>query len=226
VSVSATHEFDRVEIGRPFKLKVRVFNNGPGTAFGLNLTDNTPTFMTFVSVTAPGGSSCSNPAVGSSGPVQCFLPPLSSGTGHNVVIRVRPTRTGLHPNMPSVSVSGSDPNPVNNSANDPIDVVSNSRGCTIVGTLQNDVITGTAEEDVICGLRGNDQIDGGAANDVLYGERGSDTITDHDGNDELRGGDGPDTLDSADGVAGDLAHGGFRVDSCTTDAGDTVISCP
>jgi uncharacterized repeat protein (TIGR01451 family) len=224
LTLTLTHEFDRVEIGRPFKAKIAIANNGPTTAFNVTASDTLPTTMTFVGSSASQGS-CSGPPVGSTGVVNCTIGAINPGSTVNLRVRMRPTATGVQNNQASTSASTPDPNGSNNSDSDPIDVQTNSRGCTLIGTQGDDVITGTGEEDVICGLRGADQIDGGGANDVLYGERGADQLTDHNGNDTLRGGDGGDSLDTADGVAGDTANGGFGVDTCTTDGSDTELNC-
>lgn len=223
--MTLTHEFDRVEIGRPFKAKLAVHNFGPNTAFNVTASDTLPSSMTFVSA-APGQGSCTGPSVGTTGVVNCNIGVMNPGATVNVVVRMRPTASGQQNNQASTASSTFDPTGANNSDSDPIDVQTNSRGCTLVGTKGDDVLTGTAEEDVICGLLGADQIDGAGANDVLYGLRGADQITDHNGNDSLRGGDGADTLDSADGAGGDTVNGGFGTDTCTTDGGDTQLNCP
>jgi trimeric autotransporter adhesin len=74
---------------------------------------------------------------------------------------------------------------------------------TIVGTIGNDVINGTAGDDniqglggndIINGLEGNDVIDGGAGNDVINGLVGNDVIDGGTGDDRINGGEGNDTL--------------------------------
>lgn len=84
---------------------------------------------------------------------------------------------------------------------------------TIIGTNQDDVLTGTAFADVINGLAGNDQIDGGAGNDIITGEDGSDQIYDSFGDDQVDGGNGDDIIASQDG-GNDVLRGG---------AGDDII---
>lgn len=84
------------------------------------------------------------------------------------------------------------------------------RGSTlanIVGTNQDDVLTGTAFADVINGLAGNDQIDGGDGNDIIDGGDGSDQLSDGFGDDQLQGGNGDDLLASQDG-GNDVLRGG------------------
>jgi hypothetical protein len=124
--------------------------------------------------------------------------------------------------------------------------------CTISGTEAGDILVGTPGDDIICGLGerdllrgrkgndillagdGNDELRGNKGNDLLYGESGNDflkgkrnndTLVDHDGADYFRGNAGADSLDSADGVGDDNVKGGVGTDSCTIDAGDTLVSC-
>jgi PKD repeat protein len=63
----------------------------------------------------------------------------------------------------------------------------------------------------------------------VTGGRGNDSIDDGGQvvKNTFQGGPGADTLNAADGVAkNDTVDGGTGTDSCTVDAGDTVISCP
>ncbi len=88
--------------------------------------------------------------------------------------------------------------------------VKDPTGCTIVGTVGDDVLQGTSGRDVICGRGGDDFIDAGAGDDVVYGEGGDDTLVGGPGADDLRGGGDVDTLDyegSGDGIVVDLAAG-------------------
>ena len=64
---------------------------------------------------------------------------------------------------------------------------------TLVGTLENDVLTSGRGDDTLRGLAGSDQLNGGSGNDLLDGGSGTDT---------MRGGIGNDTyvLDVADDV--------------------------
>jgi uncharacterized repeat protein (TIGR01451 family) len=225
VSMSLTHEPSRVEIGRGFKATMAVHNFGPSSATGVHAIDNLPSSMTFVSVTAPGGVSCTAPPVGMTGTVDCTLGSVVQNGTLTVVVVTRPTNSGLQNNQAHVTSTSQDSNSGNNPDNDPIDVQTNGRGCTIIGTTGVDDITGTDGADVICGLAGADHINGGAGADVLYGEGGSDTLTDHSGTDTLLGGPGNDTLDSADSTAGDTVNGNKGTNTCTVDAGDSSSHC-
>jgi Ca2+-binding RTX toxin-like protein len=129
-----------------------------------------------------------------------------------------------------------------------------SAGCTIVGSPDADVLTGTAGDDRICGLGGNDSITGGDGNDAIFGGDGVDTVTGDlgddivsggrgndrldggigadilvggpgKGTDTLRGRDGNDILLTLDRAGGDVANAGAGTDSCSTDKLDTTKSC-
>jgi uncharacterized repeat protein (TIGR01451 family) len=55
---------------------ITVTNNGPSPAENASLTDVLPAGTTFVSLAAPAGWSCTTPAVGGTGTVQCGIDPL------------------------------------------------------------------------------------------------------------------------------------------------------
>jgi hemolysin type calcium-binding protein len=84
-----------------------------------------------------------------------------------------------------------------------------SAACTILGTDDDDDLTGSPFDDVICGLGGDDQIAGGGGDDVLDGGDGDDEINGGDGDDTLAGGPGEDCLLGGDGTdtAPDAAPG-------------------
>ncbi|MEX2416757.1 MAG: SBBP repeat-containing protein, partial [Actinomycetota bacterium] len=82
----------------------------------------------------------------------------------------------------------------------------------VIGSLKNDTITGDADANTLDGAKGADMLTGG------------------DGPDILMGGYSADTLDGTDGVGGnDTLRGGAKpnsaIDTCTSDAGDTEVSC-
>ena len=94
--------------------------------------------------------------------------------------------------------------------------------CTLVGTVADDTLSGTADADRICGLHGDDVIRSGGGNDVVFGGAGRDEIRLGGGNDWAGGGDGADvivgqggndTLLGGDGR--DRLVGGKGYDRCT-----------
>src|SRR5262249_50257503 len=113
----------------------------------------------------------------------------------------------------------------NNADSDGIDVQTNLRGCTMIGTVNADVMTGTSGADVICGLGGADQIDGSGGSDTIYGQAGAHQRPAPNGTAALRGGPGNARLDASDGAGGDIANGNIGTDPCTADGGDTAAHC-
>ena len=224
--VTKTHAVSPVAIGRRFEYTVQVKNNGPDAAATVDLTDMLPPSMTYSSHSTAGGLSCTTPAVGSTGLVECTTASLASGATGSVTIEVRPTMTGTFGNTATVTSSTTDAAPGNESDTDTLTVETNSKGCTIVGTSGNDTVAGTGGADIICGLRGADHLDGAGGADTVYGQAGGDTLVDHAGVDKLFGGGGADDIDTQDTAAGDLADGQSGTDTCTADGTDTVKHCP
>jgi Ca2+-binding RTX toxin-like protein len=108
--------------------------------------------------------------------------------------------------------------------------------CTSVGTVGDDVLSGTAGHDVMCGYGGNDTLNGRAGGDLVLGGPGTDTLLGKKGADHLvgmsqsdliKGGYGADTLDGRDfATDGDTVDGGRGQDVCLVDAGDSTANCP
>jgi uncharacterized delta-60 repeat protein len=91
----------------------------------------------------------------------------------------------------------------------------------------DDLLVGGNGYDLLLGASGADQGQGGAGNDILWGGDQGDTLAGGINSDALFGEIGTDSLNTRDSVsANDRANGGADSDSCTTDAGDVVVSCP
>jgi uncharacterized repeat protein (TIGR01451 family) len=104
--------------GNDVQFDVTVINNGPSTG-AVTLDDAVPAGMTFVSVTAPAGFSCTTPAVGaSSGTVSCSAAAMAPGSAlFNIVFQIpsnAPSNTSFM-NTATVT-SATDTTPGNNSA--------------------------------------------------------------------------------------------------------------
>lgn len=78
----------------------------------------------------------------------------------------------------------------------------------IIGTDNDDQITGDDKANVILGGRGNDKILGLGGNDRLVGGRGHDVLLGGDGDDELWGGGGYDALFGGKGIDKLSGYGG------------------
>ncbi|MBC6982461.1 calcium-binding protein [Caulobacter sp. 17J80-11] len=70
---------------------------------------------------------------------------------------------------------------------------------TIIGTSDNDHLTGGGDADLLLGRAGDDLLEGGAGDDALRGEAGDDVLDGGAGDDLLRGGEGVDTFVGGDG---------------------------
>lgn len=111
---------------------------------------------------------------------------------------------------------------------------------TVSGTSFDDIIIGEGGDDLIHGNYGNDKIDGGAGNDVItgghgddkiHGGSGNDRIDSGHGNDEVHGGDGDDYIDGTTGnnvLYGDAGNDEIRSsyfdDTLHGGSGDDVLS--
>lgn len=86
----------------------------------------------------------------------------------------------------------------------------------VIGTNQNDVLTGSNGNDTLVGLGGNDRLLGQSGNDVLLGGDGDDELNGGGGNDILVGGKGADRLNGGSGedilIAGYTAYDVNQVD--------------
>ena len=91
ISLTKSDAPDPVAAGGNLTYTITAGNAGPSNAPTATLTDSVPAGTTFVSLTSPGGWSCTTPAVGAGGPVSCthgYLPP-----GNHVftlVVKVNP----------------------------------------------------------------------------------------------------------------------------------------
>ncbi|MDF3143400.1 calcium-binding protein, partial [Streptomyces sp. T21Q-yed] len=221
-----------VSIGDRATYTLTVTNNSTTiAATGVSLTDTlTGPAATVISAT-PGQGTCTTSATGAT----CALGTLATGASTTVSVVVEPRATGTLTQRATVSATQTDPATADNTAT-VTTTVNNSRLCTRIGTSGNDTMTGTSGTDIICGLGGDDTINAGAGNDTVYGNFGNDradgglnndTLNGGPGNDNLIGYYGNDSLNTVDNVSGnDTANGGPGTDTCTTDTGDTRISCP
>ncbi|MFD9410945.1 calcium-binding protein [Streptomyces sp. NPDC059989] len=221
-----------LSLGDPVTYNVRVTNNGTSPATGVQLTDalTGTSGGTVLSTTTTQGSCTTTPSQAT-----CALGTLPVGATATVTVTAEPSRTGTLTDTATATAAQADPVPGNNTRS-VTTTVSNTRGCTIVGTSGNDTLNGGYGNDVICALSGNDTVNASFGNDTVHAGSGNDRVDGSYGNDNLIGGPGSDNLlgdfgndllNTVDGVpANDIANGGYNTDTCTTDPGDTRISCP
>ncbi len=101
----------------------------------------------------------------------------------------------------------------------------------IIGTEEDDLLTGSngadqisglGGNDILQGLAGNDQISGGSGNDLIAAGNGNDTVTGDGSSDDIVGGQGDDILDGnagADRILGELGD-----DTINGGSGNDVLS--
>ena len=105
----------------------------------------------------------------------------------------------------------------------------------IMGTAEDDFITGTnlpdlifsnGGDDIIIGNNGNDCIFAGEGNDIVFGNSGDDNITGGQGNDIVKGDSGDDILKG--GIGLDMIDGGDDIDRCIIideQNNDLIVKC-
>jgi uncharacterized repeat protein (TIGR01451 family) len=140
---------DTVLAGSDLTYTIEVRNGGPDNADNATLDDPLPTGTTFVSLSKPAGWTCTTPAVGAGGTVNCTNPslPVDSDDTFTLVVHVPSNTEGgaFFTNTASVSTITPDPNDENNS----------SSAGTMVGGGSVDIgVTKTANSDTV--LTGSD----------------------------------------------------------------------
>ncbi len=80
-----------------------VTNDGPSAASGIQLADDLPAGVTFVSLPAPAGFSCTTPAVGATGLVTCSAATLANGAAATFILTVSGDADGEQSNTAEVS---------------------------------------------------------------------------------------------------------------------------
>ena len=118
LALSTAGDPNPVIAGNSITYTQTITDNGPAAATGASFTEATPPNTTFESVLAPSGWTCTNPAVGSTGTINCIDgSSLASGTSANIVVVVNvpaATTAGTITTTSTVSATTSDPNSANN----------------------------------------------------------------------------------------------------------------
>lgn len=115
---------------------LNVSNNGPGTASTVTWIDTLPAGTSFVSLTAPAGWSCTTPAVGGSGSVQCSIASLAPGSAVfslSLTADANLAAGTIVVNTAAVTSATTDSVPGNNSASATATVAQSSTTVTITG---------------------------------------------------------------------------------------------
>ncbi len=100
--------------GGSFTYTMRIDNLSSNPAAGVTLADTLPTNALFQSFTTSQGT-CTTPAIGSGGAVNCALGTIAANAFATVAVVVELPTAGTYTNNAAVSSSTTDPNPSNNS---------------------------------------------------------------------------------------------------------------
>jgi type VI secretion system secreted protein VgrG len=91
----------------------------------------------------------------------------------------------------------------------------------LLGSQNNDILTGTLGDNFAIALAGDDRISGLSGNDLIFGNVGSDFIVGNTGGDVLFGGRDNDDIQGGEG--NDLLFGDFGNDTVNGDLGDDTV---
>ncbi len=138
---------DTVMPGSNFTYTISVTNGGPDNAANATLSDTLPAGITFVSLSSPGGWSCTPPAVGAGGLVTCSNPSLAltSGDVFTLIVKVDPSVAvgTVISNTATVGAATSDPNNGDNSSTATTTVVGPSADVAVTKSGPNSVTPGS-----------------------------------------------------------------------------------
>jgi uncharacterized repeat protein (TIGR01451 family) len=126
LGITKTHTPTSVEVGDNVTFTLTVRNFGPGTSYGVKVTDTLPSALTYVSATGPDWS-CSH----ASQVVTCTLgSPLPSGASTAItLVATTNSASSQVVNVAIVDSKTKDPNPDNNRAEDVVGVPKAKRVC-------------------------------------------------------------------------------------------------
>jgi uncharacterized repeat protein (TIGR01451 family) len=218
LSLAKADSQDPVRAGQPLRYTLTVKNNGTAGATGVQVIDNLPTSVTFISATTTIGS-C---ALGTANTVNCTLGTVNGGVTVTINIDVTPNTPGQITNFAAVSSATGDSSTANNSDTE-LTTVNAGGPCDLSGTNGADVIIGTHGSERICSLGGNDGVRALGGNDTVILGRGDDVARLGGGNDVGRGGGGGDFI--AGGPGNDEITSGSGNDNNRGGGGSDVINC-
>ena len=144
VAVTKTDSPDPIVPGNDLTYSIAVINNGPDAAINVSWSDPLPAGTTFVSVTEPGGWSCTDPGVGNPGTVSCSIASLAVGGPYTftLVVNVPADYSGSNPILNTVTVGAeNDSDPNNNNDTEDTSLGSTASDVAVTKTDSPDPIT-------------------------------------------------------------------------------------
>lgn len=120
MAISMTGSPATVAAGADVTYTITVTNtDATNTAYVLHMFDTVPVHTTFTSLSGSVGWTCSTPAVGAGGTVDCTMPTMApaANSTFTLVVNVDPLVAPSTPLSNTATIqSGNDPNPLNDSA--------------------------------------------------------------------------------------------------------------
>lgn len=107
---------DPVSAGGTITYTQSITNSGPDTATNVTFTQSVPAGTTFQSLTSPGGWSCTTPAVGGTGAINCTKTSMTNGENGAFTLVVNVTGSGGITSTVTGDSDTYDPDPTDNTA--------------------------------------------------------------------------------------------------------------
>ncbi|HVE92488.1 MAG TPA: hypothetical protein VNE62_09360 [Actinomycetota bacterium] len=223
----------RVAPGDRIRCTLNLYNNGPGAALNVVLTDNLPETARIdpSSVRTESQSESENEAFACAvqedpeGELRCEDPEMLYQEFHSVTYEAVVGTEGVGPgrrfnNQAAVTSDTFDPDDTDNDDQENFETPPCDGNLDARGAARGVSITGTRRTDVICGSRFGDSINALGGNDIVYGFGGNDAINGGHGNDVISGGSGNDAIRGHTGF--DRIDGGTGRDACS---GESKVRC-
>jgi uncharacterized repeat protein (TIGR01451 family) len=145
LAVTKVDSPDPVNAGQNLTYTITVTNNGPDLADAASWNDTLPPGTTFVSMNSPGGWSCTLPAVGAAGAIDCSTASMSVGSAvFTLVVAVSPVvaHGTVISNTATVTAATGDANTGDNSATSTTTVSTSANLSTLVADSPDPVAAG------------------------------------------------------------------------------------
>lgn len=128
LAVSQSDSEDPVALGTNIVYAIFLINNGPAPATNVVLTDALPANVTFQSVEAPDGWTCTPPQIDTTGVMNCSSPQVEAGQTVGITLILRPTTIGVASNVVTATASDPDTHAENNTESEETTVVATKNG--------------------------------------------------------------------------------------------------